>query len=305
MRLFQSRILYYSYMNSSLDLDHLRTLVAIAECGGFGKAAEARHISQPALSKHVRLLERGLQRKIFEKDGRGMKFTAAGQRVLAEARQILAVHDAALGRLNVDRDRVLVVGSTEHAAEQILPSLLRAIHDALPRVTVRFEIGRAASLSDAIDRGSIDLAYVLDHDDRGIGEEVGVLPLRWFSAPDWAAPKSGECWPLVALEEPSQMREQALQVLTEHGQRAEVVASASTLDGVLTGVRAALGLALLPSAWGSPAQLVWRDELPAAGTATVRLLVRRGLPREFKAVAMSTGKQFFTGQPQLHLVLAE
>lgn len=71
------------HMTNSLDLEHLRTLIAIAECGGFSKAAAVRHISQPALSQHVRLLERGLKRKLFERDGRNMRFTHEGERVLA------------------------------------------------------------------------------------------------------------------------------------------------------------------------------------------------------------------------------
>src|SRR3954452_4949785 len=118
------------HMTNSLDLEHLRTLVAIAECGGFSKAAAVRHISQPALSQHVRLLERGLKRKLFEKDGRGMKFTPAGEQVLAEARHILGVHDEALERLDAQAEHIVVVGSSEHSAEQMLPEMIRALRDA-------------------------------------------------------------------------------------------------------------------------------------------------------------------------------
>jgi DNA-binding transcriptional LysR family regulator len=108
-------------MTNSLDLEHLRTLVAIAECGGFSKAAAVRHISQPALSQHVRLLERAVKRKLFEKDGRGMRLTYDGERVLAEARSIIEVHDQSMQRLQIHRPDTIVVGSTEHAAEQVLP----------------------------------------------------------------------------------------------------------------------------------------------------------------------------------------
>lgn len=292
-------------MNSSLDLEHLRTLVAIAECGGFGRAAEARHISQPALSKHVRLLERGLKRKIFEKEGRGMKFTTAGESVLAEARQIIVAHDAALDRLRVDRSSVIVVGSTEHSAEQVLPEMLRALKHALPEVTTRFEIGRSSSLSESVARGSVDLAFVLDHDGRGTGQEIGQLPLEWYSAPGWIPPTGEQTWPLVAFEEPCGIRERALQSLALGGYRAQVVASATTLEGVLAGVRAGLGIGLLPSAGGRPAGLVKQAELPDGGVTTLRLIARRGLPKEIESTAFAAGVQFFHGQPQLHLVAAE
>src|SRR3954467_1977285 len=101
-------------MTNSLDLEHLRTLIAIAECGGFSKAAAVRHISQPALSHHVRLLERGLKRKLFEKDGRVMKFTPEAERVLVEARKILECHDDSMRLLEAESAVTIVVGSSEH-----------------------------------------------------------------------------------------------------------------------------------------------------------------------------------------------
>src|SRR4051794_13804933 len=144
-------------MTNSLDLEHLRTLVAIAECGGFGKAAAVRHISQPALSQHVRLLERGLKRKLFEKDGRVMKFTPEGERVLVEARKIIECHDASLQVLEAEDAGTIVVGSTEHAAEQVLAEMLRALRGAFPHSTTRFQIGRSTQLLDSVAKGTVDL----------------------------------------------------------------------------------------------------------------------------------------------------
>ena len=292
-------IVYYSYMQSALDLEHLRTLVAIADCGGFGKAAEARHISQPALSKHVRLLERGLKRKLFEKDGRGMKFTTAGQSVLAEARQLIAAHDAALDRLRVDRPAVIIVGLSEHSVEQLSSQMLRALQDSLPDTTIRFKIGRSWRLAEAVARGSVDLAFVLDHDGRGAGQEVGHLPLHWYASPEWVPPRAHATWPLVALEEPCMMRERALHARSESGYLAEVVATAITLDGVLAELRAGLGVGLLPSAGACPPGLVERHELPEAGSTTVRMIARRGLPRQLEIAALASGVQFLRDGRQL------
>ena len=70
-------------MPETLDIVHLRTLVAIADCGGFGRAAVALHISQPTVSQHVRTLERRLERTFIEKVGRKARFTPAGERLLA------------------------------------------------------------------------------------------------------------------------------------------------------------------------------------------------------------------------------
>jgi DNA-binding transcriptional LysR family regulator len=289
-------------MTKSLDLEHLRTLVAIAECGGFSKAAAARHISQPALSQHVRLLERGLKRKLFERDGRNMRLTHEGDRVLAEARRIIEVHDASLRRLEAERDRTIVVGSTEHSAEQILPEMIRALLAAFPDCSTRFEIGRSTQLAEAVGRGVVDFAFILDPSGQAAGHLVGRLPLVWYAARGWSPATDGRPLPLIAFEEPCGIRERALSVLTAEGYRVEVSAQSTTLEGVLAGVRAGLGVALLPSAGGRPPGLSILGELPDAGTTHLRMVARRGLAAEVEQAALSAGVEFFTQRPHLQLV---
>lgn len=289
-------------MTNSLDLEHLRTLIAIAECGGFSKAAAVRHISQPALSQHVRLLERGLKRKLFEREGRNMRFTHEGERVLAEARRIIEVHDASLRRLDAERDRTIVVGSTEHSAEQILPEMIKALQGAFPDYTTRFEIGRSTRLTDAVGKGAVDFAFVLDPSGQGAGRLVGKLPLVWYAARGWTPPAPGETWPLIAFEEPCGLRERALTVLSGEGHHVSVSAQSTTLEGVLAGVRAGLGVALLPSAGGRPAELSVRSDLPGAGTTHLRMVVRRGLAADVEQTALRAGVEFFSQRPHLQLV---
>ncbi|MFD9701753.1 LysR family transcriptional regulator [Lentzea sp. NPDC059081] len=286
-------------MTNSLDLEHLRTLIAIAECGGFSKAAAVRHISQPALSQHVRQLERGLKRKLFERDGRNMRFTHEGERVLAEARAIIEVHDASLRRLEAERDRTIVVGSTEHSAEQILPEMIRALQAAFPGCATRFEIGRSTQLTDAVTKGTVDFAFVLDPSGQGAGHLVGTLPLVWYAPRGWTPEPSCR---LVAFEEPCGLRERALSVLAAEGHRVEVVGQSTTLEGVLAGVRAGLGVALLPSAGGRPSGLTVHTGLPDAGTTHLRMVARRGLSADVERTALTAGTDFFAQRPHLQLV---
>jgi DNA-binding transcriptional LysR family regulator len=277
-------------MAASLDLDHLRTLVAIAECGGFSKAAAARHISQPALSQHVRLLERALERKLFAKDGRGMKLTPEGERVLGEARKILAVHDQSLARLEVRSERTVVVGSTEHAAEQLLPEMIRAIDEAFPDVTTRFEIGRSTQLTESVGKGVVDFALILaSRGDEG-GREIGRLPLVWYSAP---GARDDDALSLVAFEEPCALRERALAALAAERHDVVVSGQSTTLEGVLAGARAGLGVALLPSTGGDPTGLIVRDDLPDVGSAGLNLLARRGLDPDVELAAIEAAEAFF------------
>lgn len=288
-------------MSNSLDLEHLRTLVAIAECGGFSKAAAVRHISQPALSQHVRLLERDLKRKLFEKHGRVMKFTPEGERVLVEARKILDAHDASLRVLRAAAPATIVVGCVEHAVEQVLPEMLRALQTAFPHARTRFEIGRSTRLYDSVAKGAVDLAFVLDPSGHGAGHEVGLLPLQWYAAPGRAL-EDDDAFCLAAFEEPCGLRERALGLLADQGRRVEVTATSTTLEGVLAGVRAGLGTALLPSVGGSPHGVTERHDLPDGGSVHLRLIARRGVDPAIEATARAAGEQFFAERPALSLV---
>lgn len=288
-------------MSISLDIEHLRTLVAIAESGGFTKAAAARHISQPALSQHVRLLERTLKRRLFEKDGRTMRFTPDGERVLVEARKILATHDASLAFLEVANPTTITVGCVEHAVEQMLPELLHTLTQAFPETGTRFEIGRSTQLYDSVTKGSVDLAFVLDPSGQAAGHEVGLLPLHWYAALH-REPTAHETFSLVAFEEPCGLRERALALLAEAGHQVEVTATSTTLEGVLAGVRAGLGTALLPGIGGSPHDIQERTGLPAAGTAHLRMIARRGLDPEIEETALVAGRDFLAGTPNLRLI---
>jgi DNA-binding transcriptional LysR family regulator len=165
-------------MADVLDTLQLRTLVAIAECGGFARAAAALHMSQPTVSQHVRLLEKRLGRSLVEKVGRQARFTAAGERLLLEARRILSVHDEALARLELDGEDSIIIGSTETAANQLLPELLASVREAYPDRRVQFYIDRSTQMRDEVARGAIDLALILDVDADLPGVHIGTLPLN-------------------------------------------------------------------------------------------------------------------------------
>lgn len=115
-------------MGPVFDIVALRSLVAVADRGGFHRAAEALTLSQSAVSQHVRRLERALGKPVVERAGRATRFTDAGNLLLEEARRILGVHDEAARRLLDSEPATIVIGSTEHGADQILPRITEAVH---------------------------------------------------------------------------------------------------------------------------------------------------------------------------------
>src|SRR5262245_19732584 len=73
-----------------MDLNHLRSFVTVAQLGHLTRAAEKLHLSQPALSSHIKTLEEQFGVLLFERTPQGMAITPAGQRLLAEVEEILA-----------------------------------------------------------------------------------------------------------------------------------------------------------------------------------------------------------------------
>jgi DNA-binding transcriptional LysR family regulator len=265
-------------MAAVLDIVALRSLIAVADRGGFHRAAEALALSQSAVSQHVRRLEKTLGCPVVERDGRRTRFTAEGGLLLEQARRIVAVHDEAVRTLlgeEGDPD-VIVIGSTEHAADQILPLLTAAVREVRPDCGVRFRIDRSARLVEAVDRGTVDLAVYVTEAAATEGIPVGGLPLAWFAAPDWTPPPAPAPLPLVAIEDPCAIRRRALGVLAARGIPAVVVGDAGYLAGVLDAARAGLGAALLASLGQTPEGLAERQDLPVVPAIPISALARRG-----------------------------
>ncbi|MFC7659511.1 LysR family transcriptional regulator [Pseudonocardia benzenivorans] len=179
-------------MARTLELTQLRSFVAVADCGGFHRAANALHVSQPTVSHHIRRLEATIGQPLMVREGRTSRLTAAGEMLLADARRMLEIHDEAMRRIgNAPETDEVVVGSTEHAADQLLPELASALQASLGVARIRFRLDRGAVLQTALDRGDVDLALLFGapDDDRSTGS--GRLTLRWYSAPGWAPRPTG------------------------------------------------------------------------------------------------------------------
>ncbi|GAA2485755.1 LysR family transcriptional regulator [Winogradskya humida] len=259
-----------------LDIVALRSLIGVADCGGFHRAAEVLRISQPAVSQHVRRLEKAVGRPLVTKQGRRTSFTPDGQALIAEARRILTAHDDALRRLAGPSQATFTVGTTEHAADLILPIVTAALTATHPGSAVRFRIDRTARLDEAVARGTLDLAVTMAEVSSAPAAPVGALGLSWYAAPGWTAPPAGEPWPVVAIEDPCLLRRRALDALTGRGLNPFVVCDTGYAAGVTDAVRAGLGVALLADTGTAPAGLAPRPDLPAVAPAALGLNTRHG-----------------------------
>lgn len=147
-----------------MDLRELAYFVAVADAGGFSRAARQLGVAQPALSRQVRQLEVELRQNLLQRDGRGAVPTEAGKRLLAHARGIL--QQVARARAEVEDTKGEPVG---HVAVALPPTLARlatrplvvAFRQAFPRATISIAEGLSAAIHEwiAVGRADIGLLY--------------------------------------------------------------------------------------------------------------------------------------------------
>ncbi|MEX2628776.1 MAG: LysR substrate-binding domain-containing protein [Tistlia sp.] len=120
-----------------MNLRDLAYLVALADCGHFGRAAERCHVSQPTLSAQIRKLEAFLGIALFERTSRQVALTPAGRVVVARARRVLEQADALVAEargLGEPLAGPLALGVIPTLAPYLLPSLMPALAAAHPRL---------------------------------------------------------------------------------------------------------------------------------------------------------------------------
>ncbi|MCF6475998.1 LysR family transcriptional regulator [Nonomuraea sp. MG754425] len=146
-----------------MELRQLEYFVAVAEEGGFTRAAARLHVAQPGVSAQIRQLEREMGEPLFDRSGRGVRLTAVGEAALPYARAALAavsgmrvVADEFIGLL---RGRV-VMGGVSAPSVLDLPGMLAAFHERHPAVEISLVETEPARLLDGIGSGRFDLGLL-------------------------------------------------------------------------------------------------------------------------------------------------
>lgn len=151
-----------------LELRHLRTIRAIHDMGGLARAAEVLNITQSALSHQVRTMEEQAGTALFLRQVKPMRLSPAGLRLLALARQILPMVEAAEAEIaGVEAGRVgrMHIAMECHACfAWLLPALDRFRH-AWPDVDIDIRAGLAFTALPALVRGEADLVISSDPED--------------------------------------------------------------------------------------------------------------------------------------------
>lgn len=148
-----------------MEITQLRTLIHVAELGSLSKAADRMRIAQPALSRHIRLLEEELKTRLFERHGRGMVITETGREVLGRALRIVAELDGIRSSV-ADADGALagriVVGMPPTVGDILAVALVRTMREAHPKLEIHFVTAFSGYLVDWLQRAELDVAVLYD-----------------------------------------------------------------------------------------------------------------------------------------------
>ncbi len=176
-------------MPRNIDMTALRSFVAVAEAGGVTKAAGILNLTQSAVSMQLKRLEASLDMGLFDRSGRGIALSPAGEQLLSYARRILSLNDEVYARLTARQfEGEVVLGVPHDVVYPAIPQVLQQFARDYPRVRVQLLSSFTRRLKDQFARGEADIILTTEDDVGAGGEALVTRPLIWVGAP------GGQAW---------------------------------------------------------------------------------------------------------------
>jgi len=262
-------------MTALIDIDQLRTFIAIAETGSFTKAADLVHKTQSAVSMQMKRLEERLDRPIFTRDGRASKLTEDGERLLNYARRIVKLNIEALSVFSDSELSGRVrLGVPDDYADRYLPEIMARFSRAYPSVELTITCQSSIELIELIDENELDLAIVTNCEGARPAESFRRERLLWVSSNRHSIHLE-ERLPL-ALGRPSCMwRQSAIDLLETIGRPYRVLFTSANAGAVSAAVLSGLAVSVFPESGLRPGMRVLTPaegfpELPSCNIGLIR-----------------------------------
>ncbi|WP_435952812.1 transcriptional regulator LrhA [Dryocola sp. BD626] len=236
----------------NLDLDLLRTFVAVADLNTFAAAAAAVCRTQSAVSQQMQRLEQLVGKELFARHGRNKLLTEHGIQLLGYARKILRFNDEACTSLMFSNlQGVLTIGASDETADTILPFLLNRVSSVYPKLALDVRVKRNPFMIEMLSQQEVDLVVTTSKPANFDSVILRTSPTLWYCAADYVFQK-GEAVPLVLLDDPSPYRDMMLERLNAERIPWRISYVASTLAAVRAAVKAGLGVTARPVEMMSP-----------------------------------------------------
>ncbi|WP_025126688.1 LysR family transcriptional regulator [Pseudomonas sp. PH1b] len=228
------------------DLDLLRAIVTVADCGSFTTAASRLHSTQSTISQKIRRLEDMAGHRLLERGNRDVLPTDAGETLLGYARRLLALHDEMAEALSGATVVLTVrIGVPDDFAAGRTTEQLAAFNRRYPQVKLEVTSGLSRDLSASYDRGELDLVLLKQ---RQNSREALVC---WPERTCWVDSARNPCinldpLPIVTFPPRGVYRDEMISALESVGRRWHISFTSSSLTSLQSAIADGMGIGLLP-----------------------------------------------------------
>lgn len=227
-----------------MNIDQLKTYIAVVETSSFTKAAKTVYLTQSAVSLQIKRLEEELGVALLTRIAKTVKLTGAGKDLLAYARQIVQTHDEAV--LTISNRELLGhirIGAPEDYISPFLTRILSRFSRDHPQVKVDVISNLSVNLKRAVDQADLDFALCTEM--REGGTVVFREPLAWISSAKHNQHENLDQIPLAVSYEGCPYRRWAVGCLEAAGYEFRINYNSPTSTGIMAAVRVGFAVAIL------------------------------------------------------------
>lgn len=229
-------------MPSNLDIDLIRTFVAVVDHAGMTAAAGVRNLTQGAVSQQVKRLETTLGARLFDRQRHGVALTRQGEQLLAKARRLLALNDEIYADMKgAAMHSRLRLGVPFDLIGTCMAPILKTYATSSPEVELSLVCDSSPVLLEMLRKGKVDLAVVEEPLGPSDGECLSIDRLVWVGARHGKA-KAREPLPVSMVAESCAFRPAVLSALEGHERGWRTVFENGNIEATIATVRADLAV---------------------------------------------------------------
>jgi DNA-binding transcriptional LysR family regulator len=224
------------------EISLLRTLVVVADAGSFSRAGHSLKRTQSSVSLQIKRLEDQTGKRLFVRNGRGVRLTVEGETLFTYARRMLRLNDEAFSRLSKSGTLETVrLGIPQEFEKSHLPAVVRQFIQEHPDVLLDIAVEPALVLRQSLADREFDIILVRQEPSRGGGE------MRWRESLVWVGREKqtfaeDEPIPLAVTPEPCIFRKHAVESLRRDNRSWRIVFTSTSVSSINAAVEAGMGV---------------------------------------------------------------